>query len=81
MPGRVLTESLRGYEQKPVPDVRRRIISSKPAGDGLVTEVILQTVGAVKYFDAAGFPGWTLGIQYKDAPPARGIGSGRTPDR
>ena len=42
--------------------------ASKSAGDGLVTEVILQSVGGVEYFDAAGFPGWTIGIQYKDAP-------------
>lgn len=66
--GRVLTESLRGYEQKPLPAVGRRVVASKPAADGVVTEVILQTVGATEYFDAAGFPGWTVGIQYKDAP-------------
>jgi hypothetical protein len=66
--GRVLTESLRGYEQKSVPAVRRRVVASKPSPEGLVTEVVLQTVGSAQYFEAAGFPGWTLGIQYKDAP-------------
>jgi len=33
-----------------------------------VTEVILQSVGGVDYFDAARFPGLTIGIQYEDAP-------------
>lgn len=67
-PGRVLMESLRGYEQKPVPEVKRRVVASKPADDGIVTEVALQAVGTVQYFDAAGFPGWTVGLQYRDAP-------------
>jgi hypothetical protein len=67
-PGRVLTESLRGYEQRPMPQPQTRVVSSKPSPEGLVTEVHLQTLGGVEYFDAAGFPGWTIGIQYKQPP-------------
>jgi hypothetical protein len=47
--------------------VRKQVISSKPSGDGVITQVLLQSVGSTRYFDAAGVPGWTLGIKYQAA--------------
>jgi hypothetical protein len=65
---RVLKESLAGNESERLPAVRKRVIASKWSDDGALTEVVLQTIGSVKYFAAAGAPGWTVGIQYQDAP-------------
>jgi hypothetical protein len=66
--GRVLSEGLKGNENMKPPVVRQRVIASKYTADGIATEVALQSVGKTKYFDAAGFPGWTVGIRYHDAP-------------
>jgi hypothetical protein len=37
-------------------------VSSKPSASGLRTVLNFQRVGAQRYFDAAGFPGRTLGL-------------------
>jgi hypothetical protein len=38
------------------------IVRSEPDAFGQVTVVMTQTVGATRYFDAAGYPGRTLGL-------------------
>ena len=57
--GRVLTEALPGGA---IPDVTSRVITSEAAPNGLVTVLDMQQVGATRYFDAAGFPGRTVGL-------------------
>ena len=37
-------------------------IRSEPDAAGHVTVLLTQTVGAIRYFDAAGYPGRTLGL-------------------
>jgi hypothetical protein len=62
--GRVLSEGLRGNEGKPEPVARQYFIESRRSpDDDLVTQVRLQAVGSTVYFDAAGFPGWTVGLK------------------
>jgi hypothetical protein len=53
-----------------VPQVASRVVSSEPAANGLVTVVDVQTVGTVRYFDAAGFPGRTVGLSATALPNA-----------
>ncbi len=57
--GRVLSEAM---PNGAVPQVSSRIVMSDPAPNGLVTVVNMQTVGDTRYFDAAGFPGRTVGL-------------------
>ena len=57
--GRPLDEALIGGT---VPAVTHSLLSSAPAANGLTTVVNLQQVGDTKYFDAAGFPGRTVGL-------------------
>jgi arylsulfatase A-like enzyme len=57
--GRVLSEALPGGE---LPAVESSLIVSDPAPNGLQTVINLQKVGETRYFDAAGFPGQTLGL-------------------
>jgi arylsulfatase A-like enzyme len=57
--GRVIREALRGGA--PVKVVRRRI-ESAPGPGGIKTVLDQQRVGATRYFDAAGFPGRTVGL-------------------
>jgi hypothetical protein len=63
--GRVLTETLPGGT---VPSVTSRILKSVPAANGLITVLDMQTVGTTRYFDAAGFPGRTVGLSTASAP-------------
>ena len=66
--GRVLTESLIASDaaKKPrMPKVTRSVIRSAPAANGLRTILMQQSVGDTVYFDAAGFPGRTLGLTAK----------------
>ena len=59
--GRVLTEALTGG-----PDTVQwasTTKSSAPAKNGKQTTVLLQKVGDTSYFDAAGFPGWSVGLE------------------
>ena len=45
-----------------VPEVTGRVVTSEPAPNGLVTVIDMQMVGDTRYFDAAGFPGRTVGL-------------------
>ncbi|MEJ0038622.1 MAG: hypothetical protein WDO68_21530 [Gammaproteobacteria bacterium] len=66
---RVLTEALRGHEKDPAPQVKEVGVASKPSEDSeWVTEVRYQVVEKVKYFDAAGYGGWTVGIPEREGP-------------
>lgn len=58
--GRVLTEALKGG--KPVWPWRQDLVSRK-GDNGLRTIVNMQFVGSTRYFDAAGFPGRTVGLK------------------
>ena len=58
--GRPLTEALKGGA--PVRTVSRRLVSEATA-DGFRTVLDYQTVGGVKYFDAAGMPGRVFGLK------------------
>jgi hypothetical protein len=57
--GRVLNEAL---PNGVVPEVSSRVLVSEPAPNGLVTVIDMQMVGTTRYFDAAGFPGRTVGL-------------------
>jgi len=47
----------------PLPAVSRRTLESRPAFNGLKTVLKTQQVGSSIYFDAAGFPARTVGIE------------------
>jgi hypothetical protein len=57
--GRVLSETL---PNGAVPAYTSRVIKSDPAANGLATVIDMQMVGTTRYFDAAGFPGRTVGL-------------------
>ncbi len=57
--GRVLDEAMPGGA---VPQVTSEVVASAPAANGLQTVIDLQRVGDTTYFDAAGFPGRTVGL-------------------
>jgi len=57
--GRVMTEAFPGGR---MPAFRSRIRQSSPGPNGLRTILNYQTVGSTRYFDAAGFPGRTVGL-------------------
>jgi hypothetical protein len=61
--GRVLTEALKGGQ--PV-QFERQTMTSTPAANGLATVLNYQKVGPTLYFDAAGFPGRTVGLTAGD---------------
>jgi hypothetical protein len=65
--GRVLTETL---PNGALPEVSTRVLMSDPAPNGLVTVLNMQMVGATRYFDAAGFPGRTVGLSSTPLPSA-----------
>jgi hypothetical protein len=54
----------------PLPDVSSRVVTSEPAPNGLVTVIDMQLVGNTRYFDAAGFPGRTVGLSTTALPSA-----------
>jgi Type I phosphodiesterase / nucleotide pyrophosphatase len=58
--GRILGESLKGGSMV---TAQPRTIRSQPAANGFQTVLNLQAVDHVRYFDAAGAPGRTLGLQ------------------
>ncbi|MDT7949921.1 MAG: alkaline phosphatase family protein [Acetobacteraceae bacterium] len=64
--GRVLTEAM---PNGAMPNGMRRLVVSAPDADGHVTMVATQTVGDTVYFDAAGYPGRTLGLPDPKAVP------------
>ena len=57
--GRVLTEAMPGNE---VPAFEQRSLESPLASNGLKTVLKYEVVGGTRYFDAAGFPGKTVGL-------------------
>jgi hypothetical protein len=57
--GRVLSEAL---PNGALPAVSSRVLISEPAPNGLATVVNMQMVGDTRYYDAAGFPGRTVGL-------------------
>ena len=57
--GRVLTESMPNGK---IPQVVKSTMKSKKAENGLYTLLNYQKVGKTLYFDAAGFPGRTVGL-------------------
>jgi arylsulfatase A-like enzyme len=63
--GRVLTEAMPGGA---TPRYVLRVIRSGPAAGGIRTVLNYQVVGNTRYFDAAGFPGRTLGLPDTNAP-------------
>jgi hypothetical protein len=65
--GRVLAEAL---PNGALPDVTSRIVTSDPAPNGIVTVINMQIVGTTRYFDAAGFPGRTVGLSSTVLPSA-----------
>jgi hypothetical protein len=60
--GRVLTEALRGHERDPVASIEPHLDESVPSGNGLRTLLRRQVVAGHSYYDAAGFPGRTVGL-------------------
>ena len=58
--GRVMTEAM---PNGATPKASSGTVSSKPAANGLRTVLNFQRVGTQRYFDAAGFPGRTLGLE------------------
>jgi predicted AlkP superfamily pyrophosphatase or phosphodiesterase len=65
--GRVLTEAL---PNGAVPAVTSRVVTSDPAPNGITTVLDMQMVGSTRYFDAAGFPGRTVGLSANSLPNA-----------
>jgi hypothetical protein len=66
--GRVLSEAMPGGT---LPEVKSFTVVSDPAENGLRTVLDMQSVGAVGYFDAAGFPGRTVGLSQNPGLPGR----------
>jgi predicted AlkP superfamily pyrophosphatase or phosphodiesterase len=65
--GRVLTEAL---PNGAVPAVTSRVVTSDPGPNGITTVLDMQMVGSTRYFDAAGFPGRTVGLSASSLPNA-----------
>jgi hypothetical protein len=57
--GRVLSEAM---PNGAMPKAESKAVRSEPDAAGLRTVVLMQTVGDTRYFDAAGYPGRTLGL-------------------
>jgi len=62
--GRVAGEALPGGAN---PEVEHFVEHAKPGAEGLATILVGQRVGATRYFDAAGFPGRTVGMDERKA--------------
>jgi hypothetical protein len=60
--GRVLNEALLGGADLPDDAVLVGTLRSQPAANGARTFLRYQQVGRTRYFDAAGFPGRTVGL-------------------
>jgi arylsulfatase A-like enzyme len=67
--GRVMTEAM---PNGATPKALSGTVKSQPAANGLRTVLMFQRVGSQRYFDAAGFPGRTLGL---DAEKTKTAGS------
>jgi arylsulfatase A-like enzyme len=62
--GRLVDEALPGGS---IPAVENFAERAKPGENGLVTVLVGQRVGQMRYFDAAGFPGRTVGMDERKA--------------
>ena len=62
--GRVMTEAM---PNGATPQAYAGTVKSKPSANGLRTVLNFQRVGTQRYFDAAGFPGRTLGLEAEKA--------------
>ena len=58
--GRVMTEAM---PNGATPKAHAGTVTSKPSANGLRTVLNFQRVGSQRYFDTAGFPGRTLGLE------------------
>jgi hypothetical protein len=63
--GRVADEALKGGASSPT--VERWVERAKPDAHGLATIMVGQRVDNKRYFDAAGFPGRTFGLDERKA--------------
>ena len=61
--GRVMTEAM---PNGATPQAYAGTVKSKPAANGLRTLLNFQRVGTQRYFDTAGFPGRTLGLEAEE---------------
>jgi hypothetical protein len=66
--GRVLSEAM---PDGAMPEVKSVTVVSDPAANGLRTVLDMQSVGDTRYFDAAGFPGRTVGLSQSPGLPGR----------
>jgi hypothetical protein len=62
--GRVVEEALPGGS---IPAVEQFVERATPDQNGLATVLVGQRVGGTRYFDAAGFPGRTVGMDERKA--------------
>ncbi len=60
--GRVMEEALPGGAE---PTVTSDTLRAQPGAHGLATELNYQQVEKTRYFDAAGFPGRTIGLSQR----------------
>lgn len=70
--GRVLTEAT---PNGATPKYATKVVRSAAAKGGLRTVLYYQTVGDTKYFDAAGFPGRTVGLNGGETAKRTGVAS------
>ena len=61
--GRVMTEAM---PNGATPKAAAATVRSQPAANGLRTVLNFQRVGGQRYFDGAGFPGRTVGLEAED---------------
>jgi hypothetical protein len=66
--GRVVTEAM---PNGAVPEWKSELQISDPDAAGRVTVVATQALGSIRYFDAAGYPGRTLGLPDQASAPAK----------
>jgi len=59
--GRVLSEAIQGGDAAPA--ATRQVLNSTPDANGNVTRLAYQVLGTTYYFDAAGYPARTVGLQ------------------
>jgi hypothetical protein len=62
--GRVIQEALSGGSD---PQVEPFVERGTPNRNGLATILVGQRIGQTRYFDAAGFPGRTVGMEDRKA--------------
>jgi hypothetical protein len=62
--GRVIDEALTGGR---MPHIDLQTLRAEPASGGIATLLMTQSVGDVRYFDAAGFAGRTVGLNERKA--------------